>query len=356
MPKKRRIDLKSRMRAKIGPPAQWDNPPIVHAKDLAGWLGVSERKLYWLADLDDRRRSPHYVCRWIRKRNGFRLIESPKPMLKKLQRQILHELLSFVPVSESAHGFVPNRSVKTFVADHIQQPVCLKMDLKSFFPGIRAGKVYGFFDHLGYPKDVARLLTGLCTTATRPATFDPLNGIPVRGQSIRSTYVPRHLPQGAPSSPMLSNFCTYRLDRRLLGLASALNGRFTRYADDLLFSFSDPIERQTKNRMRRFAQCVAVIAIEEGFEVNFRKTRLMFRSQRQMSAGIVLNSHSNLPRAKFDRLKAILFNCVRFGAESQNRHQLPDFRQHLAGQIAWHKEINPVKAEKLEKLFAQIQW
>ena len=138
MPRKKRIDLRHGMRLVKGPPANWDVPAIVHISDLAGWLGITERQLHWIADLTCRSRNPHYVCRWIRKRSGVRLIESPKPLLKNAQKQILHELMNAIPVSVCAHGFVSQRGVTSFVCDHIGQSVCLKMDLKNFFPSIGA--------------------------------------------------------------------------------------------------------------------------------------------------------------------------------------------------------------------------
>ena len=353
----RRIDLKPKMRRVTGPPAAWDVTPLAHRKDLAGWLGVSESKLYWLADLDKRQRKTHYVCRWIRKRSGMRLIESPKAMLKRVQRQILREMLHVVPASKRAHGFVRNRDVKTFVGAHVGQPICLKMDLRNFFPSIRAGRVYRLFIRLGYPLDVAWLLTGLCTTVTRRATFEKLTEYPKQNELV-STYGHRHLPQGAPTSPALSNFCAYRMDCRLSGLAEALGGHYTRYADDLLFSFDEKLanDRQARNRMRRLAQKVAVIVLEEGFDVNFRKTRIMLKSQRQMCAGIVINKTTNLSRAKFDQLRAVLYNCVKHGPVSQNLRKHADFRSHLAGKIAWVCHLNSARSSKLAELFNQVDW
>ena len=311
----RKINLQPAMRSVKSPSADWDVPDIVSVTDLAGWFSLSLKQLLWLADSDDRRkRASHYHRRWIRKRSGHRLIEAPKPMLKAVQRQILDEILTHVPVSQSSCGFEKNKSVLNFVEPHIGKAVCLKMDLKNFFPSIKAGRIYRIFEQLGYPLDIVRLLTGLCTTVTSAAAIREISELACDGEQLNSTYSQRHLPQGSPASPYLANLCAFRMDRRLAGLASSINGDYSRYADDLLFSFPvEECDRQIKNRLKRLAHLVAVVAIEEGFDVNFRKTRVMFNSQRQMAAGIVLNKHANVCRTRYDQLQATLFNCVRGG-------------------------------------------
>jgi RNA-directed DNA polymerase len=107
-----------------------------------------------------------------------------------------------------------------------------------------------------------------------------------------------HLPQGAPTSPALANLAADRLDCRLAGLAAACGARYTRYADDLVFSGPQPFARM----VQRFYIAVCAIALEEGFEVHTGKTRIMHQSVSQRAAGAVLNQHVNAPRAKYDRL------------------------------------------------------
>lgn len=360
MKRPKRNDLKPSMTKVRGIPATWDVSPIVSVVDLAGWLGVSEKRLLWLAAVDDHSScgGNHYVCKWIRKRLGFRLIESPKLELKRVQRQILHELLNAIPPSKWCHGFVRNRSVQTYVEEHCGKAVCLKMDLKNFFPSIRAGRIFGVLKRVGYPMAVCRVLTGLCTTSTASDSLARLRELSGYGQGLHHLYGQRHLPQGAPTSPTLANMCAYRLDCRLAGLAERLGGQFSRYADDLLFSFDQAAfdKRQARNWIRRLVTRIGSIAMEEGFEVNFRKTRAMFRAQKQLAAGVVLNQFPNLARSEFDRIKAILHNCVVHGPESQNKDNHNDFRSHLAGKIAWIRQLNSQRADKLDGMFAKINW
>ena len=99
-----------------------------------------------------------------------------------------------------------------------------------------------------------------------------------------------------------------------------------------------------------------VIAQEEGFRLNHRKTALMRSSQRQLVTSVVVNQRPNTPRENFDQLKAILHNCRRFGPKSQNRSALADFRAHLRGRVEHLAHLNPARGAKLRHLFESIIW
>jgi len=342
----------TRMQPRRGALAACALPALDTPADLAAWLGVGIADLDWLADT--RRMNPgegrlaHYRYSWVQKRFGARLVEAPKARLRDVQRRILRGILDPVPVHRGAHGFRKGRSCMTFVAPHVGRDVVLKLDLRNFFPGIPAGRVHALFETLGYPEAVARLLTGLCTNAV------PMS-IARRGagswQEAKRLGI-AHLPQGAPTSPALANLCALHLDLRLDALAATLDARYTRYADDLAVSGGETLRR----RVPAVARLAAAIAMEEGFELNHRKTRAMHRSRRQLLAGIVVNATPNVRRAEFDRLKAILTNCGRHGVETQNREGHRDFRAHLAGRVAYVGSLNPARGAKLEKLFAAIAW
>lgn len=327
--------------------AAWDVPVIESAGALAEWLGIALAELDWFADLKGlgARRGAgealrHYRYRAVEKRSeGVRLLESPKPRLKGLQRRILAGILDRIEPHDAAHGFRRGRSIKSFVAPHAGQRVLLRMDLSEFFPSISGPRVQALFRTAGYPESVADLLGGLCTNAAPRLAHAP-------------AYARPHLPQGAPTSPALANLCAYRLDVRLSGLARAARAAYTRYADDLAFSGGPEFEECVE----RFAAHVAAAVVEEGFAVNHRKTRVMRQGVRQQLAGLVTNAHANVRRVEFDRLKAILHNCARDGAESQNRVGHADFRAHLEGRVSFVEMINPEKAARLRALFQRIAW
>jgi RNA-directed DNA polymerase len=340
---------------------RWDVPPIESASALADWLGFEIGDLLWFADLKGlgyRLKRPqlrHCHYRVLTKPSGnIRLIEAPKNRLKDVQRQILARILEKVPPHPAAQGFLKGRSIKTFVGPHVGQRVVLRMDLQDFFPTFAAARIQTFFRVMGYPEAVADLLGGLCTTATPREVWKHLAGKvdPNIVWEARSLCARPHLPQGAPTSPALANLCAYRLDRRLAGLAKSVGAEYTRYADDLAFSGGEAFEK----RVERFSIHVAAILIEEGFQVNHRKTRVMRQGVRQHLAGLVANQRLNVMRPEFDRLKATLTNCVRKGPGSQNREQHPQFRAHLEGRVTFVEMVSPGKGKRLRDLYERIVW
>jgi len=343
----------------------WPVPQIESLGALADWLQITPTELQWFADLKglgyktSNSMLRHYHYRILAKQSGnIRLIEAPKPRLKEIQRRILNGVIEKIPVHPAVHGFVKTRSIKTFAAPHANKRIVLRMDLHDFFPSFLRSRIQAMFRTIGYPESVSDLMGGLCTTITprdiwTRAAFgeDPLHLWESRWLT-QSVYFQPHLPQGAPTSPALANLCAYRLDCRLAGLAEAAGATYTRYADDLAFSGGEDFEK----RVVRFSLHVGAIALEEGFKVHHRKTRIMRQGVCQHLAGIVINQHMNVRRADFDRLKAILTNCVRLGPGTQNRDAHPEFRLHLEGKLAFVEMINPSKGKRLRTILEQIQW
>lgn len=337
-------------------------PVINSVGELAEWLEITPHELKWLcnhvrSDCHVGNHSKHYVNRWMRKRTvGWRLIESPKPRLKAVQRKILHQILNHVPPHPLSCGFCVGRSIKDYVKPHIGRHIILKLDLKNFFTHVTTGRAGGLFRSLGYRRDVSHQLAMLTTVRTSEENFGfAAPGLP-NANAVPATYKrklrTRHLPQGAPTSPAIANLCAFGLDQRLSGLARSIGGvHYTRYADDLLFSGYRSFCRHAKT----LNVVVGTIAIEEGFDLNFQKTRIARSSQRQKAGGVVLNAHANLQRSEYDKLKAIIHNCTRFGCESQNRDDHPHFREHVAGRIAWLELLNPAKGAKLREKFESIK-
>lgn len=344
-----------------GPPARFPILPIPSPGDLAGCLGLRPRELEWFADerrLNARARDAklsHYHHRWIAKtRGGWRLLEEPKPRLKRIQRWLLSEVLAAIPPSDVAHGFIAGRSVRTFVAPHVGRAVVVRMDLEDFFASVSRASVAALFRRVGYPRGVAAALAGLCTAPTpeRVLAEHPRTSVDLAQRFlINARLRDAHLPQGAPTSPALSNLVAWRLDRRLAGLAAGFGATMTRYADDLAFSGDEAFGRT----LRFFVARVGAIALEEGFRLNHRKTRVMRQGRRQILCGVVINDTANVPRRDRDRLRATLFNVGRFGLESQNREGRADFRRHLEGRVAWATALNPAFARRAKPLLGGVR-
>jgi hypothetical protein len=357
---KRRLAAPAAM-SPVAAAAIWTVPSICTSGELAERLGIAIGELDWFADrrgLESKQnqgRLRHYHYRVLAKRFGrVRLIEAPKPRLKEIQRRILTEILDHVPVHVAAHGFRRGRSIATFAALHVGKRVVLRLDLEDFFPSISLARVQALFRTVGYPERVADLLAGLSSNSAPDDVWSELSVLSAETQvrEARWLYAAPHLPQGAPTSPALANLCAYRLDCRLAALARSAGAEYTRYADDLAFSGGREFERV----VRRFSLHVCATVMEEGFSVHHRKTRIMRHGARQHLAGLVVNRRLNVLRTDYDRLKAILTNCLRHGADSQNRAAIPDFRAHLLGRLSFVDMLNPARGARLRALYEQINW
>ncbi len=208
-------------------------PALQSVAELAHWLGLKSVKELRRYQRPGAGPGAPYVEFTIPKASGEpRKITAPRPKLKKLQRKILDELLVKCAPHDAAHGFVRGRSVVTNAQPHAGAQLVIKMDLRDFFPTIHYRRVVGLFKHYGYGDEVAAALASLCTHRSQLADG--------------RVQWPGVLPQGAPTSPALANVLCRRLDSRLLGLAKRAGAVYTRYADDLTFSFQkEPARPQT---------------------------------------------------------------------------------------------------------------
>jgi hypothetical protein len=282
--------------------AENELPPLDSPQQLAEALGLTVAQLRWLAYHRDAATRIHYRRFVIPKRGGGeRAIWAPLPKLKAAQRWILHNVAEKLPVHGSAHGFLPGRSTLTNAAPHTNSRVVLKVDVKDFFPTVTLPRVKGIFRKAGYREQVATLLALLCTEAPREV-------VELEGQTYFVSLGPRCLPQGAPTSPALTNTLCLRLDRRISGLARALGYRYTRYADDL--TFSRPAGHKGKPGLGTLLGQVRRIVEAEGFRLNPEKTRVHRSGGRQRVTGLVVNGSGTprVPRALRRQLRAAVHN------------------------------------------------
>ncbi len=334
-------DLSQPQMAPIAAFAGCDVPGLITPQDLAAWLMIEPQQLDYFADPEGRHERHgdmavnHYHARVVpKRRGGVRLIEAPKPRLKALQRKLLDGVLAPVPVHDAAYGFVAGRSCLDAAQRHAGEEMVICFDLADYFARLGWGRVFGLFRSLGYPASVARMLAGLCTTITPPRILERL---PLEARDhLRAA----HLPQGAPTSPMLANILTFGLDIRLAGLARSLGARYTRYADDLTFSG----DAKTRGSI---LSAVPAIVQDAGFALNTAKTRVMPAHTRQSVTDITVNQHLNTSRQGFDQLKAVIHAC---GDPADPRLRDPVFCARLSGQIGWTRAVNPARGAKLDRL------
>ena len=207
---------------------------------------------------------------------GFRTIDAPNHELKDLQRRVYHKLLKRLTIHKAATGFVPEKSIVDNALPHIKQEVVINLDLKDFFSSISSNRVYQCWRFLGWDVKAATILTNICCYK-------------------------KHLPQGAPTSPALSNLCNIMLDSRLEGGIKKDKGQYTRYADDITISFPTFDNRHSSALNRAFR-----ILESEGYELNIKKrVRIQRPHQRQSTTGLIVNKKVNLPREMRRRIRAM---------------------------------------------------
>lgn len=214
----------------------------------------------------------------IPKRDGkFRTIEEPDHELKIRQNRLLTELESSLWISDHAHAFIHGKSIVTMAEPHINKEFVACCDIRDFFPSITAEKL-------------VRITPRVTHAHADIATYDFEDD---KG---------KRLPQGAPTSPILSNAFLYHLDLHMHTKASIYGCTYTRYADDLVFSGS------SKTKMKYLLdQARQVLREDFQLELNNKKTKIMHRSQRQMVCGVVVNEKLNIPKEKRKNLRAEIY-------------------------------------------------
>jgi RNA-directed DNA polymerase len=291
--------------------ARQDNafPPIFNggASDLEAFakaVDVTIPRLRWLAYHREVDTGTHYVRWLVPKRDGStRLISAPKPELKRVQRWITNQITEHLPVHGAAHGFLPGRSILTNAIPHVRAKTVVKFDIKGFYPTVTMRRVKGLLRRAGLGEQVATLMALLATEC-------PREEVETHGKKHYVAIGPRSLPQGAPTSPSITNALCMRLDCRLSGLARKLQCKYTRYADDLTFSWHGSAKSDIGALMRG----VGSIVRAEGFEVHTKKTRVMRSGARQKVTGLIVNTapagvpSARVPRKTVRHLRAAIKN------------------------------------------------
>lgn len=313
-------------------------PVLANVAALRKLLGIkSPQQLGYFLRATDADGGPYTRFTIPKKSGKEREICAPKTQLCWVQRRILDEILAKVPPHEAAHGFVVGRSTVTNATPHLGAEVLLKFDLTDFFPTIHYHRVLGLFARLGYPVGDARF-----TTEDDSKKLAPVLARLCCHTPDQTAWGQARLPQGAPTSPAISNLVCRRMDARLTGLAQRSGGVYTRYADDLTFSF----KKAEGIALGRFRWWVNQICHQEGFFVNEAKFRVIRASQRQMVTGIVVNDRLRVPRDERRAFRAILNNCQTHGIASQARGN-PKFKAYLRGFASYVNMVDPDEGAEL---------
>lgn len=276
--------------------AKWALPDFATHRALAESMAITVGELRFLAYGRKVSKISHYR-RFLmpKKRGGHRLISAPMPRLKGAQHWILEQILEKVPLHDAAHGFRRERSILTNARPHCAAPLVINLDLRDFFPNVTWKRVFGLFLALGYSRSIATIFAQLCTEP-------PVEEIEMDGETWQVATGVRHLPQGAPTSPAITNLLCRRMDARMAGIARKHGFTYTRYADDLTFS-SPTGNRETSQRLLWH---VKKVIIEEGFHLHPDKLRIMGKGRRREVTGLIAGEKPSVPREDVRAFRALL--------------------------------------------------
>ncbi|MEP6924531.1 MAG: reverse transcriptase family protein [Pyrinomonadaceae bacterium] len=295
-------------------------PVFSKPEELAAAMNLTVAKLRFLAF--DRRTSEvlHYIhFNLPKKTGGVRLISAPMPKLKAAQHWILENILSRIALHDAAHGFLPKRSIVSNAAQHTKAQIVVNFDLENFFPSIDYKRTKGVFRSFGYSEAIATVLALICTAPD-------VEEVAIDGKTYFVALGARHLPQGAPTSPTISNVACRRLDKSLANLAEKHDFRYTRYADDLTFSTCGKLVK-----LKTFLNQVRFVVNEQGFKVNESKTRILRRGRQQEVTGIVVNDKLSINRKTLKNFRAVLHQVERDGIAGKRWGNSPDLIAALDG-------------------------
>ena len=281
-------------------------------------LGISAKTLYAVSN----NLSKHYRKAKLPKKNGgFRNLSVPDEVLKSIQKQIAEVLLIHMPLSRYAKAYRFGSSTVRNAKHHVVKQVVLKLDILHFFDSIRYSTVKDkVFPEEIYAESLRILLTMLC-------------------------YYKDALPQGAPSSPAITNIILYEFDEQIGRWCRERGIAYTRYCDDMTFSGAfDP------------AEVIRFIRLElkkMGFLLNEQKTRIQRSGQQQTVTGIVVNEKLSIPADYRRKLRQELYYCRKFGIQEHLKRiglEIPEntYRIQLLGKVNYVLQVHPNDKDMLD--------
>ena len=250
--------------------------------------------------------SPQYKHAVIKKRSGGnRLLQMPNDETKRVQRLLLDKLIGRYKTHASCCGFSKGLSIIDNARPHVGRETVIKLDIQDFFPNTTVDRIHEFFCKTGWTDDAADVLTKL-------VVFD------------------EGLPQGAPTSPAVSNVVNCFMDLRLDALAKKYGMTYTRYADDLTFSS----EIYSRRDVHKILRITGVILKSCGYSLNKKKKRIIRKHRRQSVTGIVVNERLNLSRPTRRWLRSVHHRLESGGNSTLSENE-------FNGWISYLRMVNP---------------
>ncbi|MGD0624084.1 MAG: retron St85 family RNA-directed DNA polymerase [Thermodesulfobacteriota bacterium] len=283
--------------------------PVLFGPEIANFMGVSTKLVSHMAIMPNK----YYRSFKIKKKTGkFRTITAPRVFLKTIQRYILDCILTPLKPHKAATGFRRKLSMKKGASSHVGHPYIWNIDLKDFFPSIGKDTVIELFKKVGFSERASIFLAGLCCLEDS-------------------------LPQGAPTSPALSNLIFQDNDRQISKTASRKKISYTRYADDLSFSANQPISKD-------FQKQINSVVEKAGFKINDKKSRLMGPRCRREVTGLTVNERVSIPRPTRRRIRALFHHAL------MKPEKFIKKKERLLGYANWISQYHPVEGQRYLKV------
>lgn len=340
-----------------------NNLPVVYT---LSHLANTSRTLYsdlhaFVARSENHSADETYRSFTIKKRSGGdRWISIPCPPLMAVQSWIAQEILRGIPTHPAAMAYVSGlkNPLKVHARKHLGARWILKVDIKNFFNNISEQQVYKIFKGAGYPELLSFEMARLCTRITPRRRGKRWNkGSDTRYLNQYANSLIGSLPQGAPTSPAASNIVCLAMDEEFEALAVDFGATYSRYADDLCFSFFD----SDRAAITSFRKLVVKILWGHKFEENSSKTRIIPPGRRKIITGIVIDSgKTTVPKELRDRIRMHLYYAGKYGIPSHCKRKsfrsVIGFRNHLSGLIAYVSSINPNQGSVLHAEYSKLPW
>jgi RNA-directed DNA polymerase len=329
-------------------------PVILDDAMLADSLGITKRTLYYVSspwlqagldkDTKEKRTEPLYKVFRLKKgknkktgKEMYRFIQAPQPRLKYVQTQVAGRILDHVPLPEYITGFRKGVGMRDTAKKHSGKKIVVSLDIQNFFNSIKQTHLMELFrSYFHYPRRVSKILSEICTFKY-------------------------FVPQGAPSSPVLSNIVGYYFfDQKVDLIAKKYGFEMTRYADDITLSTDQDYPKEEKtldngtvvvtSRIDDMIEEIENVLSKSGFKLNKYKTKVMRSPARKWVLGQVVNEEPNILRRDFNVLRCIVHNIEVTSLEEQaSRKGMTEYQflAWLRGKLAHLKQVNPRKGEDL---------
>lgn len=345
-------------------------PPIFTLKHLSHLTGVSYS---FLRSCVERSQPEPYRLFRIRKRQlsieskqRYRIISVPSPQLMAVQRWINREILLKQNAHPASVAFAKGNNIRDAAALHCGCRWLIKLDILNFFESISEQNIYKVFNRMGYQRLIAFELARLCTRAGKRSRIR--NSERWHARSYRYGTIPAyqksllgHLPQGAPTSPILSNLAMREFDDAIMKIADKHSMVYTRYADDIALSTADT--HFSKLLAKDIIASIYKTMREYGFEPNLVKTKIVPPGGRKIILGLLVNGNEpHLTKAYRDIVRQHLHFMTRDDvgpvqhASAKGFASVYGLRNHVRGLIAHASHVDKQFAEFAWEQFNRVRW